>query len=125
VSPETGRPEVYVRPFPNVDLTRFVISVSGGAEPLWRGDGGELYFRSLHGDVNVVDVTATSDFRHGPPRQLFPASGFARDAYYRSYDVVPDGSRFLMISRGDESGTDLSVVFNWRAELERLLGGAP
>ena len=50
-STESGTAEVYVRPFPNVDSARFVVSVGGGAEPLWSRDGTELFFRGPRGEM--------------------------------------------------------------------------
>ena len=43
-SNETGRFEVYVRPFPNTDSTRVLVSNDGGVAPVWAKSGGELFF---------------------------------------------------------------------------------
>ena len=125
VSEESGAPQVYVRPFPNVDSARFAISVSGGTEPLWRRDGKELYFRDERGAVTAVTVTTGRTFDHGTPRKLFDGAGFTTEAYHRAYDIHPDGKRFLMIKSGGSDASELSVIFNWRRELERMKGGSP
>ena len=44
VSNESGQAEVYVRSVSGEGLRR--VSADGGAEPVWRRDGGELYYRS-------------------------------------------------------------------------------
>jgi serine/threonine-protein kinase len=46
-SNETGRPKVYVRPYPSVDQGRWQISVEGGVEPRWSADGRELFFSNF------------------------------------------------------------------------------
>jgi eukaryotic-like serine/threonine-protein kinase len=118
-SDESGNPEVYVRPFPGVDSAKFAISVGGGLEPLWRRDGTELYFRDPRGDMHAVAVSAGKQFEHGAPRLLFSRPGMALQDFYRSYDVHPDGKRFLMLSSGDAATRRLSVILNWRPEIHQ------
>jgi WD40 repeat protein len=118
VSDESGTAEVYVRPFPSVDSAKFAISVGGGLEPLWRRDGTELYFRDSHGDMHVVAISAGKQFEHGAPRLLFSRPGMALQDYYRSYDVHPDGKRFLMLGSGDAEARSLSVILNWRPAVQ-------
>ncbi len=120
VSSESGVSEVYVRPFPNVDSARFAISVGGGIEPLWRRDGKELFFRNTRGGVFAVPVTIGRHFEHGSPQLLFTSNDISFQEFYRSYDIHPDGKRFLMLHTGGVSTTELNVVLNWRTELERF-----
>jgi len=94
-SNETGRVEVYVRPFPNIDQGRWQVSVEGGAEPRWARDGHELYFFTGGGPAPRVlwaaQIEAGQTFVAGKPVVIgkpSPTSGGA-------YDVGPDG-RFLM-----------------------------
>jgi serine/threonine-protein kinase len=122
VSNESGNSEVYVRPFPNVDSARFAISVGGGMEAMWRRDGTELFFRNSRGDMFAVPVTTGPHFQHGVPKLLFSSPGLGLQEYFRSYDVHPDGKRFLMLTSGGVDATELNVIFNWRAELESLSG---
>ncbi|MDH4132671.1 MAG: hypothetical protein OEV95_12795, partial [Gemmatimonadota bacterium] len=112
---------VYVRPFPNVDSARFAISVGGGIEPLWRRDGTELFFRTSRGGMFAVPVKTGAQFEHGIPQSLFSQPGLMQSIYHRGYDVHPDGNRFLMVSSfGGLSTKQLNIIFNWRAELEKL-----
>ncbi len=120
VSEESGAPEVYVRPFPNVDSARYAISVGGGMEPVWRRDGTELFFRNPRGAMLAAPVTTGRHFEHGTPELLFSVVGLAQQEYYRSYDVDPTGKRFLMVTSGGVDANSLNVIFNWRAELEKL-----
>jgi eukaryotic-like serine/threonine-protein kinase len=125
VSNESGFSEVYVRPFPNVDSARFAISVGGGIEPVWRRDGSELFFRNTRGEMLATSITTGRSFTYGTPRILFSITGVALQEYYRSYDVSPDGKRFLVLTSGGVDAKDLNVIFNWRAELEKLQSGTP
>jgi eukaryotic-like serine/threonine-protein kinase len=125
VSDESGNAEVYVRPFPSVDSAKFAISLGGGVEPLWRRDGAELFFRNPHGDMYAVSVGVGRQFEHGAPRLLFSRPGMALQEFYRSYDVHPDGKRFLMLNSGDAEVSRLNVIFNWRPELRSAQARSP
>ena len=121
ISDESGRPEVYVQPYPATG-DRWPISTDGGTEPLWSRDGKELFYR--HGNtVLAVDIRTAPDFAPGVPRPLFDGDyvhTLANRA--REYDVSPDGQRFLMIRREPEAiPTHINVVFNWTEELKRLV----
>jgi Tol biopolymer transport system component/tRNA A-37 threonylcarbamoyl transferase component Bud32 len=120
VSDESGNAEVYVRPFPTVDSARIAVSVGGGVEPAWGRSGTELFFRAQRGEMYTVPVTTGRAFTHGTPKLLFSVPGLQPDPYHRSYDVRPDGTAFLMVASGGDEAAELSVIFNWRAELARL-----
>ncbi|HSK39446.1 MAG TPA: hypothetical protein VK943_06735, partial [Arenibaculum sp.] len=55
-SDETGRTEVFVRPFPDVDDGKQQISSGGGVAPLWSRDGNELFFLSDAGEMMAARV---------------------------------------------------------------------
>ena len=93
-SSETGRDEVYVRPFPNVGDGRWQVSVDGGREPLWSPGGQELFYRSSTG-VIAVNVQLSPVFTAAPPQQLL--SGNDVSSGYQTYDISPDGQRFIMM----------------------------
>ena len=120
VSEESGSAEVYVRPFPNADSARVPISVGGGIEPVWSRDGTELFFRGPRGEMFSAPVTIGTHFTHATPKVLFTLQNINQDSYHRSYDVTPDGKRFVMVTSGNQEATSLNVIFNWRAELARL-----
>ena len=112
-SNETGRYEVYVRPFPGSGA-RVQVSDSGGTEPIWGRSGRSLYIRSAVGEVTQVSVTTGSEFSIGE-RSAALTGDYLTDASHANYGVAPDG-RFLMLKRaGAESQT--IVVHNWGAEL--------
>ncbi|HUR91040.1 MAG TPA: protein kinase [Gemmatimonadaceae bacterium] len=119
-SNETGRFEIYVRPFPGAGA-RVQVSDNGGSEPLWGRSGGSLYFRDAIGNIAQVRVTTGTDFSIGA-RSVVLTGDYLTDATHPNYDVAPDG-RFLVLRRaGAESQT--VVVHNWRRELRENIRAA-
>jgi serine/threonine-protein kinase len=120
-SDESGRPEVYVRPYPGPG-EKIQISNNGGSEPVWARDGKELFYRNGN-RMMVVRVELGPTFTAGQPSLVFegayeaPAGG----AIWTNYDVSPDGKAFLMIERTTEPPRDIHVVLNWFEELKRLV----
>jgi eukaryotic-like serine/threonine-protein kinase len=119
VSDESGRDEIYVRPFPNVDAARWQVSVEGANEPLWSRGGGEIFYRNGSGDMVAAAVRTDPTFAPGVRRVLFPAGGYSIDYNHRLYDVLPGDSVFVMISMPRDGGTHLVVVDNLFTELRR------
>ena len=123
----SGQFQIYVRPFPNVHDGQWLISRSGGTRPLWARDGRELFYLSPDGPLMRVPVQTDANFVAGNAEVSF------EEAYYgaggppgRTYDISPDGTRFLMIKEGvasDETSapTELILVQNWFEELKRLV----
>ncbi len=95
-SNESGRFEIYVRPFPAVEQGRWQVSTDGGFEPRWARNGRELFFTIGGGGAGPPTILAASvqpgaSFVAGKPAvvlKLPVSSSFA-------YDVAPDG-RFLL-----------------------------
>jgi len=131
-SNETGRDQVYVRPFPNVDDGKWQISTDGGQEPLlWGPEGRELFYGHLSGGrIMVVAVEADPAFSAENPRVLLTVDYVDRATAFPSFDISPDGQRFLVIKGSgpteEVSGpTELIVVENWFEELNRLAPPSP
>jgi Tol biopolymer transport system component len=119
-SDESGRFEVYARPFGR-PARPVQISTSGGDEPAWGPDGREIFYREDEW-LMAVPVTMEEDLQVGLPQPLFEASyvGYG-DAIPRSYDVSPDGQRFAFLKAASAPPvSELVLVLNWLAELERL-----
>jgi Tol biopolymer transport system component len=128
-SDETGRTEVYVQQYPGPG-PKVPISGNGGSSPAWRKDGCELFYlepalapgarQSRMMAVNVA--TTASTFTADKPRVLFQGA-FVIGAGSRSYDVSPDGQRFLMVLGTDRPSiipAHIILVQNWFEELKRL-----
>jgi len=125
-SDESGQAEVYVRPFPNIDGGRWQVSTDGGERPLWARNGRELFYVTAVG-LMTVPIETTTAFSIGKARKLLDDRYFFGSVYFqgRTYDISPDGRRFLMIKPVAEVGDDSSnsqvvVVLNWTEELKRL-----
>ena len=120
-SDESGRNEVYVRAFPGPGIKR-LISSDGGSQPIWAKDGKMLFYRC--GDqVWAVEIREGGGFSPGKPRLLFEKPGYGWGAPIRTYDLSPDGKRFLMVKeeqRKPAPVTELMFVENWFEELKRL-----
>ena len=118
-SDESGRTELYVRPFPEVEKSKHLVSVSGGAAPRWSRNGRELYFVDDRDDVMAVPVTLGPPFSAGTPVRLFSGTSFGVPGW--SFDVTADGRRFLMTrpAGGGSAQPDAVVwVENFFAELK-------
>ncbi len=120
VSDNSGRTEIYMRPFPGPG-EELTISTGGGVEPAWARNTGELFYRQ--GDAMMsVDVKTTPTLVVGKPRRLFERRYERVGGVFANYDVTPDGRRLLLIkgSAPQEGATQINVVLNWVDELKRL-----
>jgi hypothetical protein len=124
-SDESGQFEIYVRPFPDAySGSRWQISSGGGRQPLWSRDGSEIFYRDFDGAVQSVPVTPGTGFAPGRAVKVFEGAGYmgaGAQGGGRTYDVAPDGRRFLMVKiTGQGPAPQLVVVLNWFDELRRL-----
>jgi serine/threonine protein kinase/Tol biopolymer transport system component len=114
-SDETGRPEVYVRTFPDSGR-RWRVSTDGGRAPAWRRDGGEIYYTSADGKLTAVTVGPSTggggeeDLRFGSPHALFPVE--EKPVTQRQFDTL-DGETFV-VNRPRRTGSrsPLTLVLN-------------
>lgn len=110
---ETGRLEIWVRPYPGPGPA-VRISSNGGVEPVWAKNGRELYYREQN-RVMVVAVSSGDQFNFKPATILFE-SRFAHIGQPPTYDVSIDG-RFLMVKPADSVLSSFNMVLNWTAAL--------
>ncbi|HXW04728.1 MAG TPA: protein kinase [Vicinamibacterales bacterium] len=112
-SDESGRREVYVRPFPGPG-SRTVISVNGGETPRWTRGGRELLYRTQEGVMSVAVDTARG-FAAAKPQRVFAGPAYPDGGY----DVTADGKRLLVVqSKATPASTQIQVVLNWFSELK-------
>lgn len=116
VSNQSGASEVYVQPFPE-GPGRWQVSTGGGTEPLWARDGSELFYRNADRDLVAVPIQTGAGVSIGARRVLFSTARYYSDPNGTSYDITPDGRRFLMIKRPVDQ--ELVVVLNWIQELRK------
>ena len=122
-SDETGRTEVFVRPFPNTDASKKQVSSGGGLAPLWSSDGRELFYLSSDKKMMAVRLSPGVTIGLSDPVALFrvPEELLAVEAlYYTPWDIARDG-RFIMarLVNGDQDQAGaIIVVENWFEELK-------
>jgi eukaryotic-like serine/threonine-protein kinase len=131
-SDESGQPEVYVRSFsppfllPVARTTtetggKWKVSTHPGFQPRWRGDGRELYYRSLSdGKVMAVEIETNPTFRAATPRPLGTALPLpaAWPDLGSLWDSTADGRRFLTLTTV-KSREQYTLVLNWQAGLKK------
>jgi len=125
-SDSSGQFEIYVRPYPNVNDGQWKISTASGTRPLWAPNGQELFYVGPDGVLMGVRTdargslwSASSPLKilEGPYMTLSSISG-------RTYDISPDGRRFLMVKRpANRAPPQIVIVQNWFEELRRLAPG--
>jgi serine/threonine-protein kinase len=122
-SDESGRTEVYVRPYPDVNKGRWQVSTGGGSKPLWNPNGRELFYYLEPGTLMSAPVESGTMFKAGTPQVIFQGQYF-KGGSGRQYSVSPDGRRFLMIKNVASTNADaplpqIVIVQNWFEELKR------
>jgi Tol biopolymer transport system component len=115
-SDETGRDEIYIRPFPAAE-GKWRVSTDGGSNPRWRADGKELFYvdrdRML---MSVAIVRGAASPSPSAPRRLFQTriSGSLGREVRNNYAVHPDGQRFLIVTDPEKaSSPPITVIVNW------------
>ena len=131
-SPESWAPETTLAsspfprphpPFEDTGAAKFVVSNGGGWEPVWAHSGRELFYRNGAGEMVAVEVETEPTFAAGQQRALFDAGRYLVRQNYHSYDVTPDGERFVMIRiLGGAGERELIVVENFLEELKAKVG---
>ena len=125
-SRESGRSEVYVRPFPEGD-GRVTVSSDGGTRIRWSRDGKELFY--VNGEtLFAVEVSTEGEFSIGKMTRLFDHPGLRPGFNYAPYDVSADGERFILVEPITETGETpkptIRVVENWAEEFRERQGEA-
>jgi Tol biopolymer transport system component len=117
-SNESGRYEIYVRPFPEKPGGRRRVSTLGGIEPRWRRDGKELYYLAPDGKLMSASITVKgAAIEPSDPVPLFQtriSGGGTNARLNQQYDVAPDG-RFLINETTEDAATSpITLLQNWR-----------
>ena len=122
-SPESGRMEVYVQPYPPTGA-KYQVTTTGGTTPLWSPDGKQLFYLANDSrQLIAVDVQTQTTFVPGKSTSL-PIQGIVNPGP-RPYDVTPDGKYFVVMypkSQTDSKGSapeQINVSLNWFEELKQ------
>jgi serine/threonine-protein kinase len=126
-SDSSGQFEIWVRPYPAVSSAQWQVTTGGGTRPLWMPRGQELMYIAPNGAVMSVAVSPRAAWEPTTPRLLVKEGYFTNPLDpIRTYDVSPDGQRFLLIKpdassqQAGAASSSLIVVLNWVEELERI-----
>jgi Tol biopolymer transport system component len=115
-SNDSGRPEIYVQPFPGPG-ERMRISTDGGVQVRWRADGRELFYLSPDGRLHAAAIAlpAGSGRPHaGAPVALFAArTGATQGSALASYLPAPDGQRFLVDLVIEQPPAPIALILEW------------
>ena len=119
----TGRAEVYVRPFPDVNAGQWAVSTAGGVKPAWAPNGRELFYLTQDRKLMSVAIDTANGFVPGVPVVLFNASPYFAQGSGRNYDVSHDGTRFVMVKNPTTPSTAdaIYVVLNWATDIAAKL----
>ncbi len=122
-SNDSGRDEIYVRPYAGSG-GRHQVSTQGGSWPRWSRDGREIFFVS-QGSLWSAAVRTSTTFEADSPRKLFDLSDeLLTDVDF--YDASPDGRHFAMIQKDpfELRPLDIVVVPGWAEEMKARLAAA-
>jgi len=129
VSDETGRDEVYIRPFPGVDAGKWQASVTGGQAPLWAHSGRELFYVDRDRNMVAVPVPAQGPSQLGARKTLFRLPDgiyLEQQENYTPFDITPDDRHFVM-ARQVQAGTRVDASFilveNWFEDVKARMRG--
>jgi serine/threonine protein kinase/Tol biopolymer transport system component len=114
-SDEAGRTEVFVRPFPDVELGRWQVSEDGGSFPFWARSGRELFFVTAANKLADVSVPAGNSFSYSKPQLLFDTSAYGQSGT-RQFDISIDGRRFLAVrplTSPPPARPSIAIVLHW------------
>ena len=123
-SDETGRFEVFVRPFPDAPSAKWQVSTDGGSSPHWSARGNELFYLDAANVMQAAHLTTKPTFTIRSKERLFSASGYFVSPWSQAYDVTSDGQRFLMLRVGSAAGAESSslvLVENFLTDLQQRM----
>jgi serine/threonine-protein kinase len=122
VGTETGREEVYVRPFPNTSDARWQVSTAGGISPVWAHSGRELFFVDVAGRLVTVSVAPGPTFQAGAPSALFSLDNIVLPPYHQAFSIGPDDQSFYFLedrTTANAAGRYATLTLNALAGLGR------
>jgi serine/threonine-protein kinase len=128
MSLESGRTEVYVRPFPGPG-GKWQVSTEGGLMPVWSRNGRELFYRTLDNRIMVANYTAKGDAFVADRPRLWSEKRFLDTGTFTNFDLAPDGKHFAVLMSPDgeteqqRAQTHATFLLNFFDELRRKVPG--
>jgi eukaryotic-like serine/threonine-protein kinase len=114
-SDESGRPEVYVQPFPAEKGGKWQVSTNSGYTPRWSRDGKELFYLSQDSQIMCSEVKLGSMFEATAPRPLFGVHPYyvsRISGWNETFEPAPDGQRFA-VHAASSTPSSITVILNW------------
>ena len=121
-SDESGRFQVYLRPFtgtaPTTE-TKWPVSAVSGREPRWRGDGKELFWIEVIPGTTRTRLMAAAIGQApnpvGKPQTLFEFQTFVILPQGNQFSYAPsdDGQRFVINAQSTPARPTLDLILNW------------
>jgi len=123
-SDESGKNEVYVRPFPSRE-GKWQVSTAGGEYPTWSPNQKEMFYRTADQRIWVAPYTVEGDsFRPDKPRLWSDVPFTDRGARIRNFDLHSDGQRFAVLKASQTQAENkldkVTFIFNFFDELRRI-----
>ena len=118
---ESGREEIYVRPFPEVTRARWQVTPNGGSNPVWAHSGKELFYIAPGDTMVAATIAPGADFNVTARKALFSTESFVFQPWHQAFGVRPGDQSFIVLQR--TNATDavfrrLNVVLNWFGEID-------
>ena len=125
-SNESGRPEIYIQPFPGPG-PKARVSINGGTQVRWRSNGKEMFYIAPDERLMVVGIDlAAGAAGVGTPAPLFTTRlAPIRSISRQQYVVAPDGQRFLISSVEESATSPITLILNWKGNRNVAPNGVP
>ena len=123
-SDESGKPQVYVRPFPGPG-GKWQISTNGGNFPTWSPNGNELFYQEQDGKIMVTAYAASGSAFHVDKPRLWSPVPVPLISSNRVIDATRDGKRLAVVLKPSETqaaakSDHITFFFNFTEELRRI-----
>ena len=115
-SNQSGSAEVYIELFPQGG-GRVPVSAGGGTQPLWRGDGRELYYVDPGGRLMAASLSGAEQPEVASTQVLADAKIISTSNRRFHFSPTADGERFLVTTVEDGESASITVVLNWTSQL--------
>ncbi|MDP3719874.1 MAG: protein kinase [Acidobacteriota bacterium] len=122
ISEESGRSELYARPFPGPG-GKWQISTSGAMHPTWSRTKPELFYGTPLGQIMVVPYAVEGDSLRAEKPRLWSDGRYFVRGQNRMFDLHPDGMRFALAPSALDSGVKhdkLTFLFNFFDHLRQI-----